>query len=223
MVVFAISLFTAGTLLAEDCPRGDLDFRFCDRDGDLVADPETDPSKWLNPDTLYFTYPSIDDSDVYKAGWSDFMEHMEKVTDKKVKYFIIQSNAVQIQAMRAERLHVAAFNTGSVPLAVNCAGFSPFTLMASPSGTYGYEMRIITYPGSGINKVEDLRGRKLTFTSPSSNSGFKAPYAILKAEFNMIPERDFEPISLVSITAQLLELPTKSMKLPQSAAQLWTG
>ena len=118
---------------------------------------------------------------------------MENVTGKKVRYFIIQSNAAQIEAMRSGRIHVAGFNTGSNPLAVNCAGFVPFTIMASLDGNFGYEMEIITYPGSGINKVEDIKGRNLAFTSPTSNSGFKAPSAILKAEFDMLPERDFEP------------------------------
>ena len=81
--VFTMSLLVAGVSLAEECPRGDLDSRFCDRDGDLVADPPTDPSKWLNPDTLYFTYASaVHDVEVIKAAWSDFLKHMEKVTGK---------------------------------------------------------------------------------------------------------------------------------------------
>jgi phosphonate transport system substrate-binding protein len=119
---------------------------------------------------------------------------MEKVTGKKVRYFVVQSNAVQIQAMRSGRLHVAAFNPGSIPLAVNCAGHMPFTTYANKDGEFGYEMEIITYPGSGIDKVEDIRSRKLAFTSSTSNSGFKAPSAILKAEFDMIAGRDFEPV-----------------------------
>jgi phosphonate transport system substrate-binding protein len=77
---------------------------------------------------------------------------------------------------------------------VNCAGFNPFTIMASKDGNFGYEMEIITYPGSGIEKVEDIRGKQLAFTSPTSNSGFKAPSAILKGDFDMLPERDFEPV-----------------------------
>lgn len=59
--------------------------------------------------------------------------------------------------MRSGRLHIAGFNTGSTPLAVNCAGFAPFTMMAAEDGSFGYEMEIITYPGSGIEKVEDLK------------------------------------------------------------------
>jgi len=105
----------------------------------------------------------------------------------------VQSNAAQIEAMRSGRLHIAGFNTGSNPLAVNCAGFNPFTMMAAKDGSFGYEMEIITYPGSGIEKVEDIKGKQLAFTTQTSNSGFKAPSAILKADFDMIPDRDFEP------------------------------
>ena len=96
--------------------------------------------------------------------------------------------------MRSGRLHIAGFNTGSNPLAVNCAGFNPFTIMASSDGNFGYEMEILTFPGSGIEKVEDIKGGKLAFTSPTSNSGFKAPSAILKSDFDMLPDRDFEPV-----------------------------
>ncbi|MEM8591905.1 MAG: PhnD/SsuA/transferrin family substrate-binding protein, partial [Pseudomonadota bacterium] len=49
-----------------------------------------------------------------------------------------------------------------------------------------------TFPGSGIEKVEDLTGQTLAFTSETSNSGFKAPSAILAAEFGLSPGEDFE-------------------------------
>ena len=66
--------------------------------------------------------------------------------------------------------------------------------MASKDGGFGYEMEIITYPGSGIEKVEDIKGKQLAFTSATSNSGFKAPSAILKADFDLEAETDFEPV-----------------------------
>ncbi|CAM5188175.1 phosphate/phosphite/phosphonate ABC transporter substrate-binding protein [Oligella ureolytica] len=91
-------------------------------------------------------------------------------------------------------MHVAGFNTGSNPLAVNCAGFVPFAMMASNDDRYGYEMEILTYPGSGIEKVEDIKGKKLAFTSETSNSGYKAPSALLKQEFSMEAGEDFEPV-----------------------------
>jgi len=191
-IATSLVFFGAGSAIA-DCPRGDLDSRFCDADGDLIADIPTDPSQQLDPDTLIFAYTPVEDPAVYKTAWSDFLTHLEKETGKDVVFFPVQSNAAQIEAMRSGRLHIAGFNTGSNPLAVNCAGFRPFTIMASKDGNFGYEMEIITYPGSGIDKVEDIRGKQLAFSSPTSNSGFKAPSAILKADYDMVAERDFEP------------------------------
>jgi phosphonate transport system substrate-binding protein len=191
---FSLTLAIAGPAAAEDCPRGDLDKRFCDVDGDLLADTPTDPADQVDPDTLIFAFTPVEDPAVYKSAWSDFLTHLEKETGKSVVFFPVQNNAAQIEAMRSGRLHIAGFNTGSNPLAVNCAGFNPFTIMASKDGSFGYEMEIITYPGSGIEKVEDIKGKQLAFTSPTSNSGFKAPSAILKSDFDLLPERDFEPV-----------------------------
>jgi phosphonate transport system substrate-binding protein len=182
----------AGPAAAFHCPRGQLDSRFCDRDGDLVADAPTDSKDWVDPNVLIFAYTPVEDPSVYRTVWDGFLKHMEKTTGKRVSFFAVQSNAAQIEAMRAGRLHIAGFNTGSNPIAVNCAGFVPFSIMAANDGSFGYEMEIITYPGSGIDKVEDLKGHKLAFTSPTSNSGFKAPSALLKAEFGLIAEKDFD-------------------------------
>lgn len=186
-LAFSTSAFAA-------CERGTLDERFCDVDGDLVADIPTDPADWVDPDTLIFTYTPVEDPAVYVSVWKEFMDHLAMKTGKKVQFFPVQSNAAQLEAMRSGRLHVAGFNTGSNPLAVNCSGFRPFTIMAGDKGQFGYEMEILTYPGSGIEKVEDIKGKQLAFTSPTSNSGFKAPSAILKGEYDMIPDRDFEAV-----------------------------
>lgn len=193
-VSIAAMLTLGGAAAADDCPRGDLDERFCDVDGDLIADIPTDEGDLVDPDTLIFAYTPVEDPAVYAAAWSDFIDHLSEVTGKDVVFFPVQSNAAQIEAMRSGRLHVAGFNTGSNPLAVNCAGFRPFALMAATDGSFGYEMEIITYPGSGIEAVEDIKGGQLAFTSPTSNSGFKAPSAILKGEYDMVAERDFEPV-----------------------------
>lgn len=171
-----------------------LDARFTDADGDLVADTPTDPKDWIDPSTLIFAYTPVEDPAVYAKVWEEFIDHLADTTGKRVQFFPVQSNAAQLEAMRAGRLHVAGFNTGSNPLAVNCAGFVPFAMMASEDDRYGYEMEIITYPGSGIEKVEDIKGKQLAFTSETSNSGYKAPSALLKQEFNMEAGRDFDPV-----------------------------
>ncbi|MDO6585130.1 phosphate/phosphite/phosphonate ABC transporter substrate-binding protein [Salipiger sp. 1_MG-2023] len=171
-----------------------LSDRYSDADGDLIADIPTDAADLLDPSTLIFAYTPVEDPAVYAEVWQGFLDHMSEVTGKKVQFFPVQSNAAQIEAMRAGRLHVAGFNTGSNPLAVACAGLRPFAMMAAEDGSFGYEMEIITYPGSGIEEVKDIAGGDLAFTTETSNSGFKAPSAILKADFGMEAGRDFTPV-----------------------------
>ncbi len=181
----------AQTAAGADCPRGALDARFCDRDGDMVADTPTDPRQQVDPPVLIFAYTPLEDPSVYRRVFEGFLQHLSRVTGKRTQFFSVQSNAAQIEAMRAGRLHIAGFNTGGTPLAVNCAGFVPFAVMASRGGEFGYEMEIIVRADSPIRTMEDLRGRNLAFTSQTSNSGFRVPSALLRDQFNMIPERDF--------------------------------
>ncbi|GAD00831.1 phosphate/phosphite/phosphonate ABC transporter substrate-binding protein [Agarivorans albus] len=183
-------LGTAIALALSTSAFASLDKRYQDTSGNLTADiPEA--AKQVDPSTLIFAYTPVEDPSVYADVWGEFLTHLADKTGKKVRFFPVQNNAAQIEAMRAGRLHVAGFNTGSTPLAVNCAGFVPFTIMAGDDGSFGYEMEIITHPDSGINTIDDLRGKNVAFTSQTSNSGFKAPSAILGAEFGLTPDQDF--------------------------------
>lgn len=187
-------LFTLLLLLGlpalSDCQQGVLASHLCDRNGDLVADPPEDPRRWVDPRVLVFAYTPVEDPATYARVWDGFIRHLQQETGRRVQFFPVQSNAAQIEAMRAGRLHIAGFNTGGTPLAVNCAGFVPFAMMAADDGSYGYQMEIITRPDSGIERLADLRGRRLAFTSPTSNSGYKAPLVLLEREAGL-REGDF--------------------------------
>lgn len=171
-----------------------LDPRFTDADGDLIADIPSDAAQLIDPDTLIFTYTPVEDPAVYQDVWKGFMDHMAELTGKEVQFFPVNSNAAQLEAMRSGRLHVAGFNTGSNPIAVACAGFRPFAMMAAADGSFGYEMEIIVPGDSEATEIEDLRGGEIAFTQETSNSGFKAPSAILSSEFDMVAGEDFTPV-----------------------------
>ena len=170
--------------------------RFLDADGDLVADAPTDPAKQMDPGTLIFAYTPVEDPAVYAKVWDGFLAHMEKMTGKKVVFFPVQSNAAQIEAMRAGRLHVAGFNTGSNPLAVNCAGFVPFTMMAlagRPASATRWKSSLSGLAAS--TKVEDLKGKKIAFTARDLELRLQgAVGASCKAEFELEAGKDFEPV-----------------------------
>lgn len=190
-------LATAATALMIGLPAAaaefKLDARYSDADGDMIADIPTDPAQLVDPETLIFAYTPVEDPSVYVDVWKEFLDHLAATTGKSVEFFPVQSNAAQYEALRAGRLHIAGVNTGGNPIAVACSGFRPFAMMAREDGTFGYEMEIVTYPDSGITKVEDLKGRQLAFTSETSNSGFKAPQALLESEFSLKAGDDYTP------------------------------
>ncbi|HDO51690.1 MAG TPA: phosphate/phosphite/phosphonate ABC transporter substrate-binding protein, partial [Rhizobiales bacterium] len=141
--------------------RGDLDKRFCDNNGDLVADTPTDPSKWLNPDTLVFSYTPVEDPSVYENVFTEFMAYLAKKTGKKVKWYGADSYASQVEALRSGRLHVAGISTGPTVFGVNLAGYVPIAMMAKSDGRFGYKLQLITQKDSGIMKVSDLKGKRV--------------------------------------------------------------
>ena len=192
------SLLIAGALLApslvagQSCPyRGQLDELYCDADRDMVADAPADKSKWKNPSTLIFTYTPIEDPAVYQKIFSNLLEHLGQCTGKKVVYYQVQSNAAQIEAMRAGRLHIGGFSTGSTGFAVNLAGAVPFVVKGNAEGPRSYRMAVIVRKDSPVQKLADLKGKKIAHASPSSNSGNLAPRSLLPAE-GLTPDKDYK-------------------------------
>ncbi|MCY7387940.1 MAG: phosphate/phosphite/phosphonate ABC transporter substrate-binding protein [Burkholderiales bacterium] len=181
-----------GTALAQSCPnRGQLDDLYCDADRDLVADTPLDKSKWKNPSTLIFTYTPLEDPAVYQKIFANFLDHLSQCTAKKVVYYQVQSNAAQIEAMRAGRLHIGGFSTGSTAFAVNLGGAVPFVVKGNATAPRAYHMSVIVKKDSPYLKLADLKGKKVAHVSPSSNSGNLAPRSLLPAE-GLAPDKDYK-------------------------------
>ena len=194
-LVSAVAVLLAPALgFAEECKnRGNLDVRYCDNDGDLVADTPTDPSQWLDPDTLVFSYTPVEDPSVYEPVFAEFRDYLAEQTGKKVKWYGAESYAAQVEAMRSGRLHVAGISTGPTVFGVNLAGFVPVARMGKVGGVVGYYLQLITHKDSDIKTIKDLKGRKVAHVTPSSNSGNQAPRAYFK-EMGVVPGKDYKVI-----------------------------
>lgn len=194
-LVLAGAAFVAGgasDAMAETCNNhGKLDARYCDDNGDLVADTPTDKSKWLNPSTLVFSYTPVEDPSVYENVFTEFLTHIEKVTGKNVKWYGADSYASQVEAMRSGRLHIAGISTGPTVYGVNLAGYVPIAIMGKNDGRFGYKLQLITHKDTDIMKVSDMKGRNIAHVSPSSNSGNQAPRALFKS-MGVTPDVDYK-------------------------------
>lgn len=165
---------------------------YADADGDLVADPPTDPAKFLKVDEVVFSVVGTDDPEAAAENWQDFMAALGKATGKKVTYLSgVNTVQEQAQAVAEGRLHVTAFNTGQVSTAVNTAGFVPLFCPADADGKYAYQMEVLVPASSPVQSPADLRGKAVGLVALSSNSGGKAPLVIFKDKFQMLPGRDY--------------------------------
>ena len=195
MAVLAATVALLSPSLAsaqEPCKsRGALDARFCDDNGDLIADQPKDPKAWQNPGTLVFSYTPVEDPAVYENVFADFLAHLSKVTGKRVRWYPAESYAAQVEAMRSGRLHIAGVATGPTPYAVNLAGFEPIVAMQRANGSVGYTLQLITLKDSPIKTVADLKGKRVAHVAPSSNSGDLAPRALF-SRMGVVPGKDYE-------------------------------
>ena len=181
----------------------------------------TIPKDFVDPPVLIFAYTPVEDPAVYAKVWDGFLKHLEKVTGKRVQFFPVQSNAAQIEAMRAGRLHVAGFNTGSNPLAVNCAGFVPFALMASTrTAVTATRWRSSPIPGSrhrqdrGHQGQEDGLHRRRPRTPATRR---RRPCCATSSSWR--PARTTSRCSPASTTIRSSASPTRTIRPPRSPTQ----
>ena len=178
-------------LLSEGTAPKTLESGYMDGNQDLVADTP-DESECIQPETLTFSYVVSDGPEGNAESWQPLMDRISEITGTKVKFHKLTTVAEQLAAIKSGELHITALNTGSVPQAVNQCGFVPVSALASAEQDIGLRSLIIVPAASAIQKVEDIRGSSVLFTSPNSNSGFRAPLLMLAEKFKMNPDIDYD-------------------------------
>jgi phosphonate transport system substrate-binding protein len=169
-----------------------LDKKYQDADGDLVADPPKDAAKALDPEEINLSYIAASDEEGEAKAWDEFAAALGERLKRKVNVKFYSDSGEQMRALEKGDLHVTAFSTGETQSAVNEAGFVPVACFADKDGKFAYTMKIIVPADSDIKEVKDLKGKRLAFVRPGSNSGCTAAIAMLMKELNLQPERDYE-------------------------------
>lgn len=173
-------------------PVVQLDEVYQDADGDLLADMSENSALQVKPTELVFSFITSEDPTNEPEQWQELMDAIKEKTGLPVTYLRLTDAREQYEALRAGRLHITALGTGEVPAAVNTAGFIPVCTFGREDGTSGYKMEFVVKADSKIKSLGDLRGKKIAFTRPRSNSGCKAAAMLLMEEEKLQPERDYE-------------------------------
>jgi phosphonate transport system substrate-binding protein len=162
---------------------------FVDADGDLVCDSPPD-AECKTPEKLVFSYIPSESSDDPQV-WGDALKAVGDATGIPTEYRAFETTAEQLEAMTGGELHLAGVNTGAAPQAVKEAGFVPVCTFGAEDGSFGYTMKLIVPAKGGADSLDKLKGKRVAFTRPDSNSGFKAALMLLMTEHKLFPERDY--------------------------------
>lgn len=182
------------TMLGPGPKQIESDFEFVDADGDLLADPPADGSR-IEPDSLVFSYIAEELDEGESANfepWREVIDALAEATGKPVEPRHFESVVEQLAALREGEVHLVGLGTGAAPLAVKSSGFVPLCTLADAEGEVGYKMVVLAAKDGGVNSIADVRGRRVIFVRPTSNSGFKAGLLHFYDEAGLLPEQDYE-------------------------------
>jgi phosphonate transport system substrate-binding protein len=178
-------------ILSSNATAGGRAMDYPDHDGDLVADSPDEPERCIAPEVLMFSFVAGEAESVPADDWLQLLSQLTEKTGREVKYIHYGTADEQLAALQKGELHIAGLNTGIVPTAVQRSGFVPVCTFGREDGTFGYTMKLLVPADSPVKEITDLRGRKITFTRPDSNSGCKVLLALLSDEYDMQPDRDY--------------------------------
>jgi phosphonate transport system substrate-binding protein len=142
-------------------------------------------------------------------------EHIGKLIGEKlgceVKVFVATNYNAEIEAMRSGKLEIGEFGPLGYVLAHQVAKAEAVAAFSDKDGKpASYWASLVTYPGSGIKTVTDIKGHSFAFSDPASTSGHLFPaYGLRKAGLD--PDKDIKAIYAGSHTSSFEALYNKKV------------
>ena len=142
-------------------------------------------------------------------------EHIGKAIGDKlgceVKVYVATSYNAEIEAMRNGKLEIGEFGPLGYVLAHEVAKAEAVAAFSNKEGKPdSYWASLVTYPGSGIKTVADIRGRSFAFSDPASTSGHLFPALGLR-KAGLDPDKDVKAIYAGSHTSSFEALYNKKV------------
>ncbi|WP_025596472.1 phosphate/phosphite/phosphonate ABC transporter substrate-binding protein [Burkholderia sp. WSM2230] len=119
----------------------------------------------------------------------------------KVELYVATSYNAEIEAMRNDKLEFGQFGPLGYVLAHQVAHAEAVATFAGENGKSAtYYASIVTWPGSGIKSIADIKGHSFAYSDPSSTSGHLFPAFGLRKN-NIDPDNGVKAIYAGSHTA----------------------
>jgi phosphonate transport system substrate-binding protein len=142
--------------------------------------------------TLRVGFVPSEDAQQVMQNAQPIVEILRKQLAMEIQPFVATDYTGVVEALRANKLDIAFLTPASYVLAKNEANVR-VVLKSERKGIPYYYAAIITRADSGINKLEDLRGRTFAFGDSLSTTGNVFPRKMFK-DHGIDPVRDFKQI-----------------------------
>jgi phosphonate transport system substrate-binding protein len=113
-------------------------------------------------------------------------QYLEQKLSKKIELHVLTSYAAMVEATRNTRIDLAFFGPLSYCMAKDKAAIEPFAAKVK-NGSTTYRAVIIAAVGSGIARLEDVRGKRMAYGDTASTSSHLIPKGML-ARAGLKPE-----------------------------------
>ena len=132
-----------------------------------------------------------DDADEMLRNYEPIKEYLTEALGIPVEILVTSDYTAAIEAMRAKHIDMAWFGPFSYVIAANVAGAEAIVNgVKASTGSATYKSLIIVNANSGIETLEDLKGKSFAFVDPASTSGNLIPRKML-IENEIDPDNDF--------------------------------
>jgi phosphonate transport system substrate-binding protein len=150
------------------------------------------PAEW--PKKLTVGLIPTESSSHVTDRFDNLAKYLEKKLGIPVELKTSTDYAGVIAAMQFKHIDVAYFGPKSYVEAAQRANAECFAMEVLEDGTQGYHGIIITKKGSGINSINDAKGKVWAFTDPNSTSGTLVPTVYFVKELTLDPEKYFSRV-----------------------------
>jgi phosphonate transport system substrate-binding protein len=157
--------------------------------GVMIGCAEAPVGSKARPFTLYFV-PTRDTARIV-TGSDMLAKYLQKSLSQKlygnddgfkVKGAVPTSYVAVVEALGTGKADFAAFSTFAYVLAKDIKKYEIEAVLKvlRGHGETSYKGQIIAHADSGINKIEDLKGKKFAYVDPTSSAGFIMPAQLFK-------------------------------------------
>jgi phosphonate transport system substrate-binding protein len=152
---------------------------------EAVMPEVVDRSDW--PTQIVIAYPLTGTEKSTLVRYESFHAHLAKELDIEIKPVATKGYVPIYVGFNIGQIDAAYMGPKSYIKLREISGANPVAMEVAENGRVGYRSVIVTNPNSGINCVEDARGKDMAMVDMDSTSGFLIPSVYLLKTFKTTP------------------------------------